>query len=213
MTLKPKVDRSYYRDLPQSGFSIFLMDLVKNTDGNAKYEELDPAITKLKLKSEIYTNALVAAQQGGKDRVLIKNIAKQEAMHAVNHFCDGMDFYADGNISFFTESNLPLQHFPVRHTDMLLPPTEISGKPTEVSGQVLIFFEIPAPQKTVTNNVGVEWSIDNGVTWNNGQYPSQKTRMIVNGLPSLHKVMIRLRCLGTRNRVSNWSAPIEVNVV
>lgn len=213
MTLKPKVDRSYYRKLTQSKFSDFLKNIVDHTDGNVKYEELNPAITKLKLKSEAYTNALVAAQQGGKDRVLIKKIAMQEAMHAVNHFCDGMDFYADGNISFFTESNLPLQHYPVRHTDMLLPPSDISGKPTEVNGQVIITFDIPESQKNVTNNVGVEWSIDNGVTWNNGQYPSQKTRMVVNGLPSLHKVMIRLRCLGTRNRVSNWSTPIEVHVV
>jgi len=213
MTLRPKVDRSYYRDLTQSKFANFLIDIVDHTDGNVKYSDLESTIAKLKLKSEAYSNALVAAQQGGKDRVLLKNIAKKEAMHAINHFADGMDFYADGNVSFFTESNLPLQHYPVKHTGDFLPPSTIAGKPTEVSGQVILTFEIPAAQKKVTNNVGVEWSIDNGVTWNNGQYPSKKTRMVVNGLPSLHKVMIRLRCLGTRNRVSKWSTSIEVHVV
>jgi hypothetical protein len=213
MTLKPRVDRTYYRRLTQSRFSDFLQDIVDNTNGNIKYKNLESTITKLRLKSEAYTNALIAAQQGGKDRVLIKKIALQEAMYAINHFADGMDFYADGNVPFFTESNLPLQHTRVKHTGLLLPPTNIAGKPTGVSGQVVITFDILESQIKVTNNVGVEWSIDHGMTWNNGQYPSQKSRMVVNGLPSLHKVMIRLRCLGSRNRVSNWSSPIEVHVV
>jgi hypothetical protein len=213
MTLKPVVDKSYYQKLKQSNLSDFLWDVVNHSNENVKYKDLQPTIAHLKVKSEAYTNALIAAQQGGKDRIQLKNIARQEALHAINHFSDGMNFYANGNVSYFTESNLPLQHYPVRHTGDLSPPDTIAGKSSEVSGQVIITFEISVAQKGATNNVGVEWSIDNGVIWNNGQYPSQKSRIVVNGLPSLHRVMIRLRCVGSRNRVSRWSTPIEVNVV
>ena len=212
MSKRPKVNRTYYKKLSQSGLSVFALATVNKTKGIAEYKDLADSVLGLEEKATAYATALQEAELGGRDRVLKKNFAKKEVLAAMDDLANGMDFFSKGSIAFFTQSGLPLQNGAVQHTGELAPPLKFSAAATGVPGVVELRYEIVADQRSSVNSIGVEWSIDNGVTWQNGKYGSTKSKMTLTGMPSRQLVLIRIHCLGTRDRVSNWSAKVAVSV-
>ncbi len=212
MSKRPKVNRTYYKKLSQSALSVFALATVNNTKGVSAYKSLAGTVTELEDKATAYAAALQAAELGGRDRVLTKNFAKEEVLHAMDELSNGMDFFCKGSIEFFTKSGLPVQNGAVQHTGELLPPVKFSATATGLPGVVELRYKIDANQRSSVNSIGVEWSIDNGVTWQNGKYGSTKSKMTLTGMPSRQLVLIKIRCLGTRNRVSEWSAEVAVSV-
>lgn len=64
---------------------------------------------------------------------------------------------------------------------------------------------IEAPDLVVKN--GVEWSENQGQTWNNGTYFSGK-KGVVKNLPIRKDLLLRVRSIGSYNKESDFSTPI-----
>lgn len=71
-----------------------------------------------------------------------------------------------------------------------------------IPGQVIVSFDDQTPGGLQTH--AFEWRDAELTAWNNGQYDS-RSKAVLNGLPNLKRVDIRVRSLCTRGRVSSWS--------
>jgi hypothetical protein len=57
-----------------------------------------------------------------------------------------------------------------------------------------------------------EWSADEGTTWIEGA-TATRSPVRLEGLPQLHKVLVRMCSLGSHGRRSAWTAPFEAAVL
>jgi hypothetical protein len=176
-----------------------------------EYAAFTDKVQVLKQQKEVYLAALADSAQGGTDRVVLRREAQEALLRTLYELAEDLDYHHAGPESWV--SNAGFSAVDARTGTRLVsmqPPTNIRALPQTVSGELELRYELP-DRKTV-RNTGMEFSSDGGLSWQNGTYSSGSV-MKVKGLPARQAVVLRLRSIGTLQRMSGWSEEIEVFLV
>jgi hypothetical protein len=209
MEFLPIVRRGCFTALKQNDLAIFTENAVNLTYLKKEYDSVKPSVDDLKVKFVIFKTSLLASLSDGnlseKKKAAYKNL-----IAALHKLADGLDYFSNGDVSYIENAGMQAQRARqnTRSNDKTLTPPQILG--VLVSNTVPGEVEIDFTKVEGASNYGFEYS-ENGETWVNGQYSSSTTATIK--LPSRKDLMVRVRAIGTRDRVSEYCTPIKTFVL
>jgi hypothetical protein len=208
MEFKPVVLRGSYTSRKQNDLAIFTENVVNLTFNVKEYHQIKSSADDLKMKFDIFKPLLLASILVS--NVSEKRIAFKNLMAALHKLADGLDYYSNGDVTYIENAGMEAQ--PVRATprinSKMLNIPQIVG--ILVSNTVPGELEIDLTKVEGARNYGFEYS-ENGETWINGQYSSSTNAKIQ--LPSRKDLWVRARAIGTRDRKSDFCAPVKAFVL
>lgn len=209
-----KVKRSAYTKLRQSQIPNYVHNVVSRTFENPTYADIAPQVLDLKEKVTAYDAALLAAAEGGKGLVFLKNKAKREVIISMDYLANVAEVFCKGEESYIVGMGLEVQQLKKKTrtvTERPEMPTQILAQSTGKVGELEISFNLP--NKTQVKMVAVEERIANsGQPFTNGRY-MDKDKMVLTGFPQLQMVELRFNALGHDSLKSGWTASIVVPVL
>lgn len=209
-----KVQRKEYYGKTQANLSIFGQLVVSKVDANPKYQVISAQVADLKAKSIAFDQALVAANDGGKELVKLKNIAKKNLLNSFSLFANALELNANGNEDFIIEAGMSIQPKPIRSTLPLQAPkmpTNIFVKSTGNVGELMVSFELPNKEHVIA--VAAEHRVFNvDAPYTNGKYFSGQKGLMKN-LPAQSMVEVRFNAIGREDLKSGWTTAIVVPVL
>ncbi|MBU6342819.1 MAG: fibronectin type III domain-containing protein, partial [Bacteroidetes bacterium] len=137
-------------------------------------------------------------------------VLKAEMMKTLTSLVDDLNYNHNGLITWGANAGLPVVEERNKPVTEILPPANIRAIPQAVAGELELRYTLPSAKWV--RITGLEYSEDDGKTWQNGSY-SSKTVMKVKGLPSGKSVLIRLRAIGAGQRSSSWSNALKLFLI
>ena len=119
-----------------------------------------------------------------------------------------VDLIANGDRGVILESGFEVRKKPVRHHGEVGLVNDLMALRTEFPNEALVKWS----KVTAADMYALEYTVDLGTTWHNGNYTSGKS-IRMKGLPGKTDVMIRVRGLGTAGKKGPWSDPVSVFVL
>ena len=198
-----------FKRYSDNDLSAFASDIVDNMKDNPVYEAEAARVTAISQTLAIFNQAMAKASDGGRTLKRIRNEKRELLLGEMVLLVTQLSLYADKDSSFFTATGFLLRKTPTRHEGPLpkavlryIRRGVLSGS---VDGETDSF---PDPVK----QIAVEYSMDNGQSWQNGTYSTGK-RFTVTGLPTKTDCQLRVCYHGTRQRTGDWSEPLGVFVL
>lgn len=204
------VRRSTYRELQQNNLASFADNVYSRMSSLPEYQAFATEVAQLKLQLDQYKEALANAVYGGVDRIAVKNEKKQGLLLVLDRIADQLNANYTGMDSWIVGAGMETMREPVSTNANLDAPFDLRAFSRGESGSVVLSFRLATPTR-VRNNA-IEYSVDGGQSWKNGNY-SSATRVQLKGLPLRQEVKFRVRSLGASDRQSAWSKPVDVFVV
>ena len=204
------VRRSTYRELPQDSLASFADNVFTRMSSLPEYQPFATEVAQLGQQLEQYKEALSKAVYGGVDRIAVKNEKKQQLLLSLDRIADLLNASYTGVDSWIVGAGMETMRGPAGANGLLDAPFDLRAFSRDESGEVILSFNLPNPGR-VRNNA-IEYSVDGGASWKNGQY-STATRIRLKDLPARQEVKFRVRSLGAAMRQSPWSKPVDVFVV
>ena len=206
--MKLKVKKTAFQSLRQAGLVAFATNVTNRMTERPEYAAFADKVLVLKQQTDAFIAALADSAQGGADRITLKGESQAALVRTLNELADDLNYFHTGPESWVTNAGFSAID-PRTGTKLgsMQPPTNIRAIPQTVSGELELRYELPDPR--AVRNTGLEFSTDNGETWKNGTYSSGSV-MKVKGLPARQAVIIRLRSIGTLQRMSGWSESMEL---
>jgi hypothetical protein len=209
-----KVNRGKYNKLRQDPLALYAQMIVSKTSENATYSEVAVQVAELKEKSLAYDAALLAAAQGGKELVFLKNQAKETIVILLDCLVNVAEVFAKGDDAYLVGMGFEVRQKGTRSRLPLVAPEmpiRISVRSTRTKGELEVTFQLPNREHVVT--VAVEYRIaGSSEPFANGLYMETET-MVLTGLPQLQMVEVRFRSLGRELLKSGWTSSIIVPVL
>jgi hypothetical protein len=209
-----KVQRKEYYGKTQANLSVYAQLIVTKIDANPKYVAISIQVADLKQKSVAFDQALVAANDGGKELIKLKNIAKKELLNSFSLFANALEINANGNKDYIIEAGMSIQPKRVRSTlPLQVPkkPTNIFVKSTGNVGELMVHFELLNKEHVIA--VAAEHRIVNvDAPYTNGKYFSGEKGLMKN-LPTQSTVEVRFNAIGRDDLKSGWTTAIVVTVL
>lgn len=173
-------------------------------ENNLAYANLSEILTQLKTDLATYENALAEAEDGGKQKVADKDLAKAALINSIDELSDGIEFFGKRDLCYFIGTGMPLQSKHINHSaTKILIPINFTVKSDGQSGGIEVSYDIDPSQKGIFNMVGFEWSLEE-VNWYNGDY-NTKRKFSVTGKPFNQKVFVRICAIAADGRKSGWT--------
>lgn len=205
------ITRRDYQRMPQAKLAIFAENVFRNTNGIADYQNFQVRVGDLGAALALYKVVLLDAVKGGESQVLAKNIAKLKLIENVDKLLTSMEVSEGITPQMIVNAGFTLKSKPAPVFAGKLPPPEILRAVTTGNrGQIKVSLKDAFPQAVALH--ALEYSPDQGVTWINVNYYSSRN-FIVDGLPSLTEILIRVKALGRGGNKSEWSSPVMVAVL
>jgi hypothetical protein len=157
-----------------------------------------------------YKDALAKAVNRGTDNVAIKEEIKRNLIQTLDRITDQLNLQHNGLESWGINAGMEVQREKMAAGASLQPPSNLQVLSRGIRGEVLLSFKLLEPKRVRTN--GVEYSLDKGQTWHNGNY-STGTTIPLKDLPSRQDVMFRVRSLGSYQDKSAWTEAVEAFVL
>lgn len=201
----PKARITPIYNMSQDTLATFCNSVVNKT-GDAKYDLLRDQLDLLQTRLTTYNECLVAIDNGNKTDTEVKNQAKQELVIAIVAAGNALTYNAANDPAYILNAGFDLHKTKVDHTGNLNPPIVNGILSTGQQGQVRVDIDRSVFSPGTMQICG-EYSLDEGVTWQNGVY-SSKSRFLIDGLPN-QTIQFRFCVTGTRNRKSLF-CPIVV---
>jgi hypothetical protein len=213
MSHKPVVLRGAFNKRINAALLDYAKFVIMATYQQPMYDTIQIALVDLEQKTAHFENALYAAKFSDELAVTKKNTAQSEVLEALNQVANGLDFFAcyqaDG-VAYILNAGMKTHQMRAKSLPKstylaapmiqnILPSNIIPGEITIVVSKVI-----------GAKNFGFEYSEDE-VNWTNGLYSSKKSSTLK--LPSRKDLYIRVRAIGTRNRNSEFSAPVRTFVL
>jgi len=199
-----------YKDLPQTGLISFADNVFKRMSSKPEYKAFEADITLLGQQLTQYTEALSRAVNRGTDNVALKEEIKVLLIQTLDRITDQLNLQHTGLESWGINAGMEVMRDRVSNNSDLQPPSNLQVLSRGIRGEAILSFKLLEPNR-VRNN-GVEYSVDNGETWNNGTY-STSTTIRLKGLPSRQAILFRVCSMGTYQRKSAWTEVVEAFVV
>lgn len=199
-----RISRSHYHALRQDELANYAGNIVARCMGNPAYAAQEPLLGELQTAIQTYNEALVAARSRAIDSVATKRQARKKVLDLLDRIVHSLEFDAPDELHVINAGMRPIARRQIRTAD-LPAPVALQVLPTGNRSEILLQLTLPDPRQVQTN--AVEYSADHGEHWTNGTY-SKRSRILLTGLPSRQELLFRVRSIGTRGRVSAWSAPV-----
>jgi hypothetical protein len=204
------VKRTAYKLLKQDALASFADNVFTRMSTMPEYQQFTAAVAVLGEKLNLYKESLAQAVNGGIDRITAKNDRQADVFKALDTIGDALNASYTGSDMWIVNTGMELQRERSSTSIPLDPPFDLRVTTGGSAGEISLSFRV-AERKRILNNA-IEYSFDGGTTWKNGKYTST-TRVRLSGLPSRQDMLFRVRSLGSLERQSGWSKPVEVFVV
>lgn len=204
------VRRSTYRELQQNTLASFADNVHTRMSSLPEYQVFATEVAQLKQQLDQYKEALANAVYGGVDRIAVKNEKKLDLLLVLDRIADLLNAGYTGLDSWIVGAGMETVRSAISSNADLDAPYDLKASTRGESGSVTLSFRVAMPNRVRSN--AIEYSMDGGESWKNGNY-SSATRVQLKGLPTRQEVKFRVRSLGTSDRQSAWSKPVEVFVV
>lgn len=173
------------------------------------YLSVKPEADDVKLKYDLFETACVAATNGGKTLNQMKDKRKVEFLVSLDVLGTALQLNVGDDLTFITNAYYEYRVQPVKSDAPLPDPNLLYVKAGVLLGTVEgKLIDLPKGVRTVA----LEYSVDEGVTWQNGTYSTGK-KFIITGLTSRTDILVRAIFHGTFQRSSNPSTPVPVFVL
>lgn len=209
-----RIKRSEFTKLSQDKLAKFAKVIISKTNKNSIYDQLKDALADLKIKSDAFDVALVAAAEGGKGLVARKNLAMKNLINSLDLLCNLAEVYCNGNEDYITDMGFTLKgkekrsRLPLETPEL---PEDIIVESTGKIGELRVRFKLPNKEHVV--NVAVEHRIANSnEPFQNGLYMNTEN-MVLSGFPQLQMMELRFRALGRENLRSDWTTAVTAPVL
>jgi hypothetical protein len=202
-----KVKMSAYKKLNDDELAVFANSLIDN----GKDKVFDPFRATLEIFSTEmtdYATKLQKAKNKGIVEVEAKNSAKETLLLRIDEYSLLVSSLALRDSAVIGKSGFESHTKTVNRpspTMELTPPYALSVKYGKNTGEVELSYKLEMPKRVVKN--GIEWSENDGETWNNGTYFSGR-KGIVRNLPTRKDLLLRVRSIGAYNRESGFSSAV-----
>jgi hypothetical protein len=207
---KPLILKKAYKGLNQTALVTFADNVVKRMSSKPEYQAYSSDVTLLGQQVTAYAEALSKAVNRATDNVALKEEIKASLLQTLDRITDQLNLHHTGLESWGINAGMEVMREKVLATGDLQPPGNLQVLSRGIRGEAILSFKVLEPTR-VRNN-GAEYSEDGGVNWKNGTYSSNST-IRLKGLPSRQTVLFRVCSIGTFQRKSAWTEPVEAFVV
>ena len=208
MTKFNPVRRSAYKSLSQEALTIFAGNVFNRMSAAPEYQSMATSIQDLDTKTEAFISAMEQAKDRSIYNISAKNKLYAELIAALDRMVILLMVDYTGDDAWFTNAGFVAIKNRQRSQIILEAPKDLEVIQKGQSGEVVLKFKVPAPNQVVTN--AVEYSYDNGETWNNGTYGNGRKGVVLSGLMVRQEILVKVRSLGRADRKSAWTNPVLV---
>lgn len=204
---KVKITRTAYQ---RSGkfLAAFAENVLKRTLNAAPYQSIQAQVEPLPALISTYQNALAAAHNKGKSETTAKNLSQAALVRQLDSIASALETLAGDDVQLLVDAGFSVQQsLGLRYSDRLPQPLIQKAESTGKKGEIRVVVDDIVPRAVLTH--AVEFSTDQGITWQNGTYNSYRN-FLVQELPPGRELWLRLRCIGHGANKSEWS---EVAIV
>jgi hypothetical protein len=211
MTQKLKIKRTAYTFLKGNDLVIYAFAIVKNCMA-AEYKAYMTDIKNVEQAAITCQTALIAVESGAGFSNFDRKAAHAQLIEKMNRLASLLELEPDVTEAFLVKTGFELHAAKSKSSknSPLSIPTLLSAKSNGNKGELVIAISAPADE--IIKKFGLEYSIDKGLTWKNGDYNSRRNFTWQN-LPATFELMIRVRSIGTGTRVSGFSNVLTAAVL
>jgi hypothetical protein len=202
---KIPVYRGAFVTLPQDELANYVENIINRCKNNPTYTVHTGLISELESAHAAFSTTLIAARNKAIETRAANRAAKAVVLKVMQRFANAVEFFAEDEV-YVVSSGLNTRPAEKQQPAELPAPLNLSVAPTGNPGEVMLKFKLEHPAMTRTN--AVEFSTDGGAAWSNGTY-TNRNKIVLRELPSGVDVHFRIRSIGSRNRVSAWTAPVK----
>jgi hypothetical protein len=204
------INLSEFRRLNQAGLATFSSNVVNLMKSNPIFSSLTAEVTELDKRTEAYSVALTNNVNGGRLQTIEKDKCLKDVLDQLSIMAFLVDVLANGDESVILAAGFSIRKAPTSYT-YLAPPTILKAENEKAPGVAKIEIEKVAG----ATNYGIEKRIivdgQPAGAWTNGEYTSS-ARTIIENLQSNTEYEFRMRAIGNRGLVSDWSTIVSVRV-
>ena len=207
---KPLILKKAYKGLSQTALVTFGNNVVTRMSTKPEYSAYSADITLLGQQLVAYSEALAKAVNRATDSLALKEENKASILLTLDRITDQLNLHHTGLESWGLNAGMEVMREKVLPIGDLQPPSNLQVHSRGIRGEAVLSFKLMEPNR-VRNN-GAEYSEDGGENWKNGTYSSAST-IKLKGLPSRQSVLFRVCSIGTFQRKSAWTEPVEAFVI
>jgi hypothetical protein len=204
------VNSSEFRRLSQAGLATFSSNVVNLMTTNPIFTSLMTEVTELNKRTEAYSVALTNNVNGGRLQTIEKDKCLKDVLDQLTITAFLVDVLANGDESVILAAGFSIRKAPTNYT-YLAAPIILKAENEKAPGVAKIEIEKVAG----ATNYGIEKRIivdgQPAGAWTNGEYTSSAKTTIEN-LQSNTDYEFRMRAIGCKGLVSEWSAIVSVRV-
>jgi hypothetical protein len=203
------INSTEFRRLSQAGLATFAHNVVSLMTANPIYSSLLDQVNELKKRADAYSVALTNNVYGGRLDTIEKDRCLKEVLEQLMVMAFLVDVLAKGNESIIVAAGFTVRKAPNSYT-ALAQPTILKLENEKESGVAYLELE----KVEGATNYGIEKRIVVGGVpgpWTNGDYTSAATKLLENLTPN-SDYEVRLRAIGSKGLVSEWSSIVSVRV-
>jgi hypothetical protein len=208
--LKPLILKKAYKNLSQGGLLSFTDNVIKRMSSRPEYQPYAADVAILAEQLVTYGEALSKAVNRGIDNVAQKEEIKASMIETLDRITDQLNLHHNGLETWGLNAGMEVRREKASITGDILPPANLQVFSRGIRGEVTLAFKVLESKRVLAH--GAEYSADNGETWHNGSYGSGTT-IKLKDLPSRQAVLFRVRSIGTFQRKSPWTEPVEGFVI
>jgi hypothetical protein len=208
----PKIkisDFKYESDLKTLSFATTVVEKV--TMQSEVYKDVKTLFDEVELAKNAYSTALdtwLAAKSSNNNRA--KNDTKAALVSILEDFGAALRATCKGSETYILNAGMPLMEKRTTSQPSVLDAPTVKEL-YSLRGAGCIFFYLKVPQKSRVKLIAMEWSDDDGKTWNGGYFYGT-VRNKVTDLPSLKRLSFRFYSMDSRNNRSGYSEEVTINV-
>jgi hypothetical protein len=206
-----KIIRSEFTRAKRDALATFSENVaVKTTVGKygavAKESEL---VRRLTME---YRTALTEANGGDKAKTIILNDVQEQLVAALKTLATLIELQPEASELYYVEAGFSVtaEKKSSNNKTQLDTPQILKSMSTGIKGELRMEFE--EIKDSGFRKFSLEYSADQGATWQNGTYTGRRKFLYAN-LPSSADLLLRARAIGTHDRLSPWSAVVSSAVL
>ncbi len=194
-----------FKSLSQSEIIVFATNVFSKMSSDPQFAFLKPDVDALDTVTKVYSDALSAASTKDSMLVLIKNTKLVELQDKLSELAAKVNEFAKGDKVIVKASGFDYIKDPKSLSELATPTGLEVDKVLKQSGKVKLSWD---KVDGIINYV-VEMRIKGEETWMTSAFPSART-VIIKDLKPGTNVEFRVRALGTRNLMSDWSQIVDI---
>jgi hypothetical protein len=194
-----------FKNLPQADSIVFAKNVVQKMTANPLFAAFKAYIDALELIRKAFSDALITANNKDPVLIILKNQKRKEMDEQLDDVAELVNSLAKGDKAVILASGFDFIAEYKTITELLAPTgfkvTNVPDQPGKVKGS---WDEVKG-----TNTYALEMRIKGTEIWEGCAFPSARS-VVIKDLKLGSNVEFRVRALGTRGLMSDWSIIVDV---